>query len=156
MTTEEADVLQGHRFILIKESSSGLSIRYVDELRANVREDDPARYDDDAFAMILLDTLSLLGEEMTLNVIAKEARGMRWQQGYLLKTPETSSWSQERWDRFSLEERKRVFVQFTPEDRGRSRILICECADPDTADRIVEEHNAIEDLIERFGDAAEN
>lgn len=75
MTTEEGDVLQGHRFILIKESSSGLSIRYVDDLRANVREDDPARYDDDAFAMGLLESLSKLddGEEMTLNVIAKES-----------------------------------------------------------------------------------
>ncbi len=81
---------------------------------------------------------------------------MRWQQGYLLKTPETSSWSQERWDRTSLEERKRVFSNFTSEDRGRSRTLICECADPDTAKRIVDAHNAIEDLIERFGDAAED
>ena len=72
--TSEADILQGHRFIMIKENPSGVSVRYADNLRADVHEDDPAVDDDEAFAMLLLDMISLLGEDITLNVIPKEGK----------------------------------------------------------------------------------
>ena len=66
-----------YRFILVKGTgldSRYIKIRFADNLRANVREDDPARQDDDAFAMLLLETVSLLddGEDITLNVLPRE------------------------------------------------------------------------------------
>ena len=65
-----------HRFILVKDvdSRSAIKLRYVDALRANVPEDDPARHDDHAFAMGLLEAISKLadGEDITLNVLPKK------------------------------------------------------------------------------------
>ena len=67
-----------HRFIFVNAASADahatIKIRYADALRANVREDDPARHDDHAFAMLLLDAISRLGdgEDITLNVFPRE------------------------------------------------------------------------------------
>lgn len=76
----EEDVFQGHKFVLIKENSSGVSVRYADNLRANVREDDPSIYDDDLFAIGLLEAISKLpdGEDITINIIAEEESREHW------------------------------------------------------------------------------
>ncbi len=73
---------------------------------------------------------------------------MRWQQGYTLHTSQTDSWAREEWQRNEDREQKMVFYGMTPEDDGRSRVLVCVCEDALTARMIVREHNTIEEIME--------
>lgn len=55
----------------------------------------------------------------------KEFRRTKWTRGKLLKTRITSQWDQESFEKTNCYERARVFSNFSEEDQGRSRILVC-------------------------------
>lgn len=61
------------RFLLVNSRApkGDIKVRSVDNLRGNLREDDPARKDDHLFALALLESVSCMeaAEDITLNVL---------------------------------------------------------------------------------------
>lgn len=55
----------------------------------------------------------------------KEFKGTKWTRGKLLKTRITSQWDHESFEKTNCYERARVFSNFSEEDQGRSRVLVC-------------------------------
>lgn len=55
----------------------------------------------------------------------KEFKGTKWTRGKLLKTRITSQWDQESFEKTNCYERARVFSNFSEEDQGKSRVLVC-------------------------------
>lgn len=53
--------------------------------------------------------------------------------GQLLMTPTTRKWSDFKKYEGQQEEERRVFINFTALDQGRSRMFICECPTKETA-----------------------
>lgn len=83
-----------------------------------------------------------------MSYLSENVLGKRWQQGILLRTRATNHYSQEQWEKGDVQEKRRIFCDFTAMDEGRSRTFIMECPDPDIAKAVVEAHNAYQDGCE--------
>lgn len=66
-----------------------------------------------------------------------------WQQGQLLATRQTAHWSQAQRDEADAQEKCFVFVNFSAEDEGRSRLRIARFERPEDAARAIACVNAL-------------
>lgn len=64
-----------------------------------------------------------------------------WQQGELLTTSGWEPVSTTAWDQSSYDERCKIYMNFSREDRGWSRQLVCICASPKECLKEVKFHN---------------
>ena len=71
----------------------------------------------------------------------EEFKDFPWQQGKLLLTNTTLRWSEEQKDKAEFLERCLAFVNFSPEDQGKSRIYIYRFESPKECSKAVKEHN---------------
>lgn len=58
----------------------------------------------------------------------------KWSQGHLLINSNTRRWSEQEKRRVDDSEKVRVFANFYGMDEGRSRVGICVCTNPETAE----------------------
>jgi hypothetical protein len=70
----------------------------------------------------------------------------RLQQGRLLDTPITWRWTQAQRESAESQERRMLFLDFTPVDQGRSRVRVAVCEDEEYARRFVACWNACEGM----------
>jgi len=76
----------------------------------------------------------------------------QWQQGRTLRTRQTEHWTPEQWAANEAEEKRRIFMNFTAEDEGRSRICIAEVR-PDAPEGTAERIAKLPELESRLGEA---
>lgn len=69
----------------------------------------------------------------------------KWSVGRLLDTPTTRGWSESARSGGQREESRRVFMFFSEEDQGRSRVHLADCSSPRKAQELVQLHNKLID-----------
>lgn len=83
----------------------------------------------------------------------------KWSAGRLLDTPTTRRWTEANRRQAQYEESCSVFMYFSEQDQGRSRVRLAQCTSPIKAETLVNLHNnlidaylALTEEVGRLGD----